>query len=76
MDDNLSAARKSGVPTFADRFARPTVIQAPRPAKSCRRRRLSDILGFPWVRDKRNESVPIQLAQCSFPGLAISSAKI
>ena len=24
----------------------------------------------------RNESVPIQLAQCSFPGLAISDAKI
>jgi len=24
----------------------------------------------------RNENVPIQLAQCSFPGLAISNAKI
>jgi len=28
------------------------------------------------VRDIGNESVPIQLAQCRFPGLAISNAKI
>jgi len=28
-----------------------------------------------WV-EIRNESVPIQLAQCWFPGLVISSAKI
>jgi len=35
------------------------------------RQELNSVLGFVW-----NESVQIQLAQCWFPGLAISSAKI
>jgi len=29
-----------------------------------------------FIKTTGNESVPIQLAQCWFPGLAISSAKI
>ena len=32
--------------------------------------------GLVTVHEMRNESVPIQLAQCWFPGLAIFTAKI
>jgi len=34
------------------------------------------MLGVPELAKKGNESVPIHLAQCRFPGLAISNAKI
>jgi len=38
---------------------------------------MKDDVKYDTIRDAiGNESVPIQLAQCPFPGLAISNAKI